>query len=330
MKKLILIICIGITIISCKQKSANTKVDKLVNTSSSSTLHQPPDTLHITLNGIDELTADTMRGHFMRFRGQDVNPTRECVFFDSLTIQRIVNLLYKEIAEEKSIDSTRTDTTDGIRIYFGSYINITTGQLKNTVLLVSTKNDGVAPDSVPSKAYHKDYYIHSKKDILFSNLSAINGMVSPKGVLKGETSYNPCINCNDTPNCAKNMPHYITRKTIYTMLKNFKNKPITTQSEWFDLGLFKSFADDHVHDGLRVYFGRHGVTGKNANKEAFVLVTTKGGSLLYKHEDYFDCSTTNPYFLRYYKINGWDKAHHPLFSNGGQDNGELCPANCTQ
>lgn len=324
MKKLLLLMGIVITIASCKSKATTNGGD---STQVTTTQAAPP--FQITLNGVDSALADTMQKHFLKYRAQDTKPTRESIWFDKATIVKIVALLDQEIKDQTAAPHQhRTDTTDGIRIYFTSDIAVTTGKLKNSIILVSTKNGGPDPN-VDSKAIHRDYYTHNKSNPLFANLSSIQGEIHTRDLvnLRGENLYNICVNCDVVTPCGTNRRHYLTRKRAHQMVNEFGDKAITTNSEWFDINLFRAFAHDNVLDGIRIYFTRHpekfnATPDPNKFKDAFVLVTTQ--KLLGIHNDYFNCKATNKYFEYYDRHN----LLPPPPIGGGQDNGELCPDSC--
>jgi hypothetical protein len=338
MKKLMLFITLGLIpfIMACPSKNKVSSADsvKMADSVTHAKKTISPDSLlRITLNGIDSARADTMKKNFLAYRGKDKRPIQQSVWFDSVTINRMVRLLNKEIKEQLTENPNRTDTTDGIRIYFGSNTPSKKGRLKTTILLVSTKNAGI-DNTVPSQAKHADYYTHPK-DILFSgNINSINGLTLPRQWfnIRGENLYNIYISGTDVATCKD--PHYISRGRAYKMVNQFGKDTIKTISEWFDIKLFRAFAADIVHDGIRVYFCKHpqnykGAIDTDSTKEAFVLITTRYKKFLGKvyHNDYFDCTTTQQFFFNNKRLSYWYK-RHPLVSGGGDDNGEICPTHC--
>jgi len=343
MKKLILLTCICTRLSTCCVPCNTTlPPDAVLRSSLKST-----DSVNyqITLNGVDSTDASKMKNWFLTYHEQDKRPARETFWFSRTAISRMYDLLTAERALETSqynIGPGQKGFTDGIRIYFVSDTTVKKGCLNNSIILVSTKNDGPAPDSVPSKAYHLDYYAHSKKDILFSNLDSIRGQCSPRNILKnkGQNLYNICIGCDTTPPCDTNKPHYITQRKAHNMVSHFGQHPIVTTSEWFDYDLIKDLATDPEHDGLRIYFARHpvkfkGKADKYASKDAFIWVTTRPDKTdANAHDDYFDCKTTQEYFQKYIKRIGWNKVNPRGGDDGGtpggEDDGELCPSNCKQ
>src|ERR1700741_1421889 len=126
-------------LLSCHNKNAASGSD---STKVSLKPVVPPDnqSWEITLNGIYANTADTMKKHFCKYRRQDSKPLTQSVWFDSATIHHLVRLLYKERGKE-SPTGDLLNQTDGVRIYFVSDISVCKGHLKNSVVLVSTKND---------------------------------------------------------------------------------------------------------------------------------------------------------------------------------------------
>ena len=343
MKNLVLITLIGIVIAGC------CAYPKMILPSDATLRSRLKDSdamnYKITLNGVDSTDAAKMKSDYLTYRGQDSRPERETFWFSRTAILHMYNLLTAEQAQEKAygIDSGQRGFTDGIRIYFVSDMTQSKCHIANSIILVSTKNAG-PDDSVPSGAHHKDYYTHSKKDILFSNLDSISAQWSPHDILKnwGQNLYNGCLNCNVIASCDTDKPHYITQLRAHKMVKQFETKgPLTTTSEWFDYNLIKDLATDAVHDGIRIYIARHPKTLMNghadtdAMKEAFIWVTTKPDRLnKTAHDDYYDCTTTEHYFLNFAAKmkrkgrNPYDGDGGSGGTSGGQDNGEICPTHC--
>jgi len=332
MKKIILFSCIGLFIYSC-----GVRKDPIIASESilKARLTKDSDAVNykISLNGVDSTDAFKMQAQFLTYRDQDKYPTRETFWFNRTAMLNIYNLLTKEREYESAhgISEFSKGFTDGIRIYFASDTSVSKGHLINSIIMVSTKNDGKYPPA-PSGYKHLDYYSHSKTDILFGNLRVIRGEPSQRNILKnkGQNLYNVCAYCDTTPPCDTTKPHYITQRKAHNMVSHFGTHPISTKSEWFDYNLIKDLALDDVHDGLRIYFARHPKKFKskpdtNAKKEAFILITTRvDNNNKTGHDDYFDCQTTGQYFGLFDKENLTGGS----VTAGGQDNGELCPDNC--
>jgi len=263
------------------------------------TQHTSSDrTLAITLNGIDDSTAQKEIEYFDMQKANDPTPLNTSVWFDRSMIQHMVELLNAEHA-------------DGVRIYF---VSDPAGgiPLKNSIALVSTKAWGKNPDA-PSGTNHRDYYEHSATATLFNNIKSIKGTISHNITDDGMLLYNTCTAC--TPDEAPNTenPHQLTRQAAEQMAQGFGNHPISTTSEWFDLKLFQSFADDKNIDGLRIYFATKTTGMSQPGSDAFVLIKTIPGSTPGTHVDYFG----SPGVKRY-----------KVVADGGQDKGEMCPNIC--
>lgn len=276
-----------------------------------------------TLNAIDFKTADTMINHFQKYRGQDKRPRQMSIWFSKQAIKDMINVIKEDSLRLVTQSPGRQDLPDGIRIYFGSNISIKKGQLENTILMVSTQKGGV-DSTVPSGFHHKDYYEHTNLQLCDHNSHNSFKGEAPRErgdePYKGEDLYTPCNSDCDMPGTGR---HYITRKKAYAMGNAFANNVITTNSEWFDLDLFKTFANDTKSDGVRIYFTRHpeDVDGKPDDDyplQAFVLVPTIPlGSY---HQDDFKNVAVNKFISK--------QAKSIKILGGGQDNGEICPTHC--
>jgi hypothetical protein len=255
-------------------------------------------TLEITLNGIDKTTARKEIEYFDTQKANDPTPLSTSIWFDRSMIQHMAELLNSEHA-------------DGIRIYFISAF-AESAPLKNSIAMVSTKAWGKNPD-VRSGTYHRDYYEHSATAALFSNIKTINGLISHNITDDGMLLYNTCTTC--TPDVAPNNenPHQLTRQAAEKMAQGFGGHPISATSEWFDLKLFQSFAEDKNTDGLRIYFATKTTGMSQPGSDAFVLIKTIPSSTPGTHIDYFGSPGVNRY---------------KVVADGGQDEGELCPPNC--
>jgi uncharacterized protein YraI len=314
MKKLVFAISIAFIVlitISCKQnpsEKANSKASPQTGA----------QTIYATLNGIDAVKAATMMGYFNGIKGMDKSPTQTSIWFDSNTVNQIVQLLDSEGA-------------DGIRIYYVSDTSVHVAPFKNSIILVSTKSSG-ADVSVPSGALHVDYYQHDGSNVLFGTLSAINGEVCYKNTCPGALLYTACgPKCPGNSPCRPDNKHYIPRAVAEQMVASFGTHPVNTVSEWFEIGMFEAFARDKNYDGIRIYFAtRLKQAGlEYSERDGFVITTTVAGSNG-SHVDDFECKTSNA-FLNGYKSNHQYFVNKKIvapFTDNGQDNGELCPTHC--
>jgi hypothetical protein len=296
-----------------------------------------PSITYKTLNDVDGVTAGEMIQHFDDLRGNDNAPVSESFWISKEMIHDIVTLLDKEVAVEKARrDSHSKDTLigipDGIRIYFASDPTISTYPLNNTILLVSTKDNGKAPagwKGCKSGRRHLDYYEHSTTDGLFK-LSNHEIKCESAGC-PGDSLYFPVI-YPDT-NCR--LPHDISRKEAVEMVHYFTEKhTINTKGAWIDLSFFETMDKDTVLNGIRIYFARHKICQEDTTKnyrDAFVITTTKRNPKTGLTADYFDCDTIDGTSATYEKA--YRKKYNILpvtnvIFSGPQDNTELCPDNC--
>ncbi|HWZ13592.1 MAG TPA: hypothetical protein VNW95_00035 [Mucilaginibacter sp.] len=296
MKKLALIIVVGLVINACKQPKSNQKV--------SNVLLEP--TSGVTLNGIDSAAARAMIDTFKKYKGSETAPLPTSVWFSKETIHSIDSLLHAEIVTQKKSDSTRKDTTDGIRLYFACDPTVLKPHLKTTVLFVSTFDSLIYPKG---KSPHRDYYSHNA-----SFLAAKTGEVSHDKNLTGALLYQTKYTCPPKPaNCSISPDHLITCEQAHRWVQNHGKNSINTTSEWFDLKLLDYF-DKEIHnnknnpDGLRIYFAFRDKDDDHPsiiNRNIFLFITTKDVNKV--HTDYFEC----------------EEIHHIV-----GDNGELCPDVC--
>src|ERR1700744_4604629 len=70
-----------------------------------------------TLNGIDAVIATTQMTYFKNNKNLDLSPKKTSIWFGKDEIHFMVALLRSEIDSQKK-RGIKTDTTDGIRIYF--------------------------------------------------------------------------------------------------------------------------------------------------------------------------------------------------------------------
>ena len=260
----------------------------------------PAATLNVTLNGIDKATALKEIQYFGQQRFNDPKPANTTIWFDRAMVQQMVSLL-------------QTEGADGIRIYFVSDPGATTVQSRNSIVLVSTHANGTNT-AVPSGMRHQDYYEHPAANALFSNLKAINGVLTYGNESSNALLYKTCTTCQ--PERADNSVnlHQLSRQTAEQMVQGFGKHPISTISEWFDVGLFQAFTKDKNYDGLRIYFATKTAGSVQPGSDAFVIIKTVPGPASNSHVDYFGDSSAS---IRPYEV-----------SDEGQDNGEECPRNC--
>ena len=286
-KSLLMVFAVFIATISCRKNENHS---------------QNAQTPLITLNGIAKETAVKMVQHYLDFRNNDLNPAKTSVWFDSTTVNRITRLLESEGA-------------DGLRIYFISDLG-SSSHLKYSIALVSTKANG-ANSSVPSGTWHTDYYEHNMSNIVFSNLNAIKGTVTYNESESGALLYKTSSSYNMEEQSQPNNHHHIARKVAEQMVQHFGGHSINTNSEWFDLGLFKAIAADKNYDGIGIYFATKLQDMEQGGSDAFVIIKTIAGPSPGTHVDYFGSNLPN------------GTARFEELADGGQDNGEQCPDNCT-
>lgn len=272
-----------------------------------------------TLNGVDGTDAGKMIQHFKELNTNDKAPTPECVWISKEMLHDIVVLLESE--KKAQIAQGRTDTTDGIRVYFATPPNIAGPHPVHTILLVSTKDNGLSkltPHQCKSRHNHSDYYEHSLNASLFK-LKAFGEVCTEGKKCPGDSLYVTCTTCAvENQNC-KLFSHYIPRSRAEVMVQHFSDHYINTYSVWFDFKFWKDLDRDKVHNGIHIYFATHPPMTDDSDyssRNTFVITTTKNDSKL-GTVDYFDCKKTD-----LVKIT----AHFAWLP--GQDQGELCPDNC--
>ncbi len=310
MKKLILLPTLLILVIFCNCKP------KITATNTALPL-TPPGTVHQTLDGIDSARAVAMIDTFQKYV-KTIKPVMYNFLIKKDTLYKIIKVLTDEYDYE--IKNHLKDTTDGIRIYFGSDPKIFSSV---SILLVSTFHS----DKID---HHYDYYTHSDTSGLIK--LKLNGEPGVLATLStGAALYSTCDTCKDDTNCDYNHnPHYLKRHVAEKMVQNYgKYTPVKqTYAEFFDLKMLQAFLKDPKCDGIRIYFAQHLPTDSvYPSRICFVITTTQkysGSQTIYT--DYFDCKTLQAYFMDYKKRypNTWYEK--PLYP--GQDNGELCPDNC--
>lgn len=332
----VFIVCI---FISCNSP----KTDKTVATNSNgNSKSTTPENLSISLNGIDSALAMRMINHFDSIKSKDKSPTPLSVWISKNEIHAIIDLLDSEIKNEKPTQGTGDNAgddmmgiTDGIRIHFACDPNAVDLQNTTSIILVSTKDHGIYNDaSCPSGKKHLDYFTHSSDAALFK-MGNINGLpCNGKSNCSGSLLYSLlCTKCVDDPKCPWS-PHNILVKQARKMVRNFGKQTINSNSEWFDLSMWKTLDRDTTVSGIRIYFATNSKCKNDASeyekkkslRDGFVITPTKYNKDSGVHEDNFKCNSGIDYFRSYVSFYKNDKYRKLLGPN--QDNGELCPNNC--
>jgi hypothetical protein len=125
-----------------------------------------------------------MINHFDSIKANDKSPTALSTWISKNEIHAIIELLDFEIKNEKPTqgtgDNARDDMigiTDGIRIHFACDPNAINLQNTTSIILVSTKDNGIYDDaSCPSGKKHLDYFSHSSDAALFK-MGDIKGLL---------------------------------------------------------------------------------------------------------------------------------------------------------
>jgi len=270
---------------------------------------QAPDSK--SLNGVTYSSKGTLTSAYQTYiKNNTLSPQQQSIWFDAETFRQM-------IAAAKKLQPAM----DGIRLYFGISGDPTKSYVFK-IILVPTIDDGEC-STCPSGRLHKDFYLDAN-DPLFSNYNVQERLMIKRTIFtRGERLYKwSSIPSDDDKPCPPGQgPHYIIREQALDWIGNVGKSNMITHSEWFDINLINSIANEGKHDGIRIYIAKHD-TSLN-NKDMFIIETTRHHFL--SHRDYFDCSITADYF----------KAHKPNVigggggtNPGGQDNGELCPDNC--
>lgn len=320
MKKLMLITAIAlitITAISCHQQPNKGKAEMALVAPQALS---DPNAKRVSLNGFAFSRADSM---VTEFQG-DPGPydTQTTIWFSKQYVDELDSLLNAE---------SSTLGTDGVRLYFARYYD---GNNKgtNTIVMVSTMNDGIDANRTKSQV-HLDYFDHDAA--FLTSTIAQNQDEGGKGDYGDELfGSTPCPN----DNCTIISKHKVSCSDARNWVANWNsNLDINANSEWFDLGVIDYLKNEldcqgavtNHADGIRIYYSR-----RKDNQCVFIWVTTKtlmgadGKPVVGKdgkpiHQDYYTCYNTSSHGLVFVG----DKRDNGLADP--QDNGELCPVNCT-
>jgi hypothetical protein len=296
----------------------------------------------VSLNGVNADTAKKMISNYetyIRTPGNKLILKQQNVWFDKATFKSMLD--YVDSINTANINQPQQQI-DGIRMYLGMSGD-PSSKFVCQLIMVATKNDGKCDTCRVSGAYHKDVYFDASAPVF--HLKNIQGQTMFKRWIfgQGETLYRHNATADDTA-CYNTGPHYITIKQAQTWVDNDTSSVgMKTFSEWFDVGLLDAFAQEPNHDGIRIYLAKHGPNDTDKyqdvrNKDICIFETTR--SSWFTHKDYFDCSVSSIYFNKSKpnldKLNKLISPHAMIITPGGgsgpggQDNGELCPDNCTQ
>jgi putative component of toxin-antitoxin plasmid stabilization module len=323
MKKLAISIIIYLSVlivISCTSKKNNlSKTDSLAALEtkvSNSQITIPANSL--TLNGIPFSTADSMVKRFHQNQGIYDTTARTSIWFSNSVFHGMDSLLIAQKA-------------DGLRIYFAKKADN-----KYAIVVVSTAFGGLDTDKVTK--IHNDQFQLSGEELYAKN-TTVNGEISYGASNQGALLYsnNPGCPPIGKDGCDASKPHYITCQKAFAMVNKYGNDKINATSEWFDTQIIKELDSSltvQKGDGLRIYFARRLEIDQNeasdtVHRHGFVLITTQlVGNI---HKDYYDCFLIRPQILR--PQNGMKAMHLTKGTmkiiDGGSDNGEQCPDNCT-
>ena len=157
------------------------------------------------------------------------------------------------------------------------------------------------------------------------NMNGELGAVTPK---EGALLYQRNSPCPQGPDPCPPTPHYITCSKAYSMVNNYGIDEINASSEWFDKDIIQTLIKalkNQNGDGIRIYYAKQLLASPTdtAPRHGFVLITTRliDNNI---HEDYFDCIT-----LSLKNKANKNKFKKGFLFNGGTDNGEECPTNCS-
>lgn len=292
-----------------------------------------------SLNGIIDTVAKKMINNYETYiKSNKLILKQQNVWFDKTTFKSMTD--YIDSINTANVNQPQKPKIDGVRMYLGMSGNASS-KFVFQVIMVATVYDGYC-DTCPSKGYHKDIYFDASASLFQSKRIQGRTMFRRKIFGQGERLYTPDTDTSDDVVCPNTEPHYITRKQAETWVANDTSKVgMITNSEWFEIGLLDTLANDTKHDGIRIYLAKHGPNDtdkyqKNIkNKDICIFETTE--SSWFTHRDYFDCNTTAGYFNKYLnKLKNSNSPYDKILAegggtnSGGQDNGELCPDNCEQ
>jgi hypothetical protein len=263
-------------------------------------------TERVTLNGISAQTANNMVSEFKK--NCMSSHTKTAIWFSKIWVEKIDNILNREGA-------------DGFRIYYAK-----NADKKNTVVIVSTKDDG--PDfskTCDTHRDHLDYFGHTSPFLDTLNAGA-HAVEEYDGSDPGATLYTT-PDC--TGSCLLGATNNISCENATIAVKKFGKQSINTRSEWFPRilmdGLKKELDGEpkkFLADGIRIYFAFHpldipgapSTNPKHPGRHAFIIVATHTAvinGIKRNRVDYYKCYAN------------FDK---DFFSG---DNGEQCQYNCT-
>jgi hypothetical protein len=236
----------------------------------------------ISLNGIAFATASKMVQNFQDAPGS--YSTKTTFHFSNQYIENLDALL-------------NTEGADGIRIYLAR----TDNALSNTIIIVSTKDDGPDAKGLP---IHLDYFKHSAQF-----LHTLTANFEENGNDGGDATLFTNPNC-PPESCNVQALNYISCDDASKWVRHTSEDDINTNAEWFSRDVI-DYLNLEVHaaikagvlaDGIRIYLAEN----SDDDTHKFIITTTKTDGKY--HKDYYECHTPPPSHLT--------------------DNGELCPDHC--
>lgn len=257
---------------------------------------------NVSLNGLDQTSAQNMIKYFCKTKGHDTSPTPNSYWFNKDELHSVVSLMKSEIANSD-------ESKYGIRVYFASDPSVTTPPFNTSIILVSTFDSLNTP---PNKSKHRDYYEHN-----FQSPPVYIGQINSGAKVRGARLYKKNKPCTSGDCGTSSTLHYLNCENSYKAVKEFGADTINTVSEWFDFRFIEAL-DGAIYnntklDGLRIYFAKGKRYDYPEERHFFVLTPTKKRFLSRKnHNDYYKC------------LPGIDMKE----LKGYYDNGELCPNNC--
>jgi len=274
------------------------------NNNSKNPQKKSPVTDGVTLNGVQHDIADSLVASFV-----DDNTSSD--FRTNIWLSKPwVTSVYQILSDEQK----NNVGTDGFRIYFAKRLDAGTGKMRNTIVIVSTKNDGDDPHA-ESGEDHLDYYEHTSDFLQRPNSDA--SLNEDWVGSSGATLYSDSTCTGD--NCSVNTINFIRCKDAYKAVQNFGKQTINTYSEWFPIELLEYLRDqlndplNKYADGIRIYFAKNKA---KKNRHSLIFVTTQ--NIGTPRQDNYAC----------YGQKLTEKYHHYNRMVGSNDNGEQCPNNC--
>jgi len=257
----------------------------------------------LSLNGISPKDADQMVSDFID--DHESSDPKTAIWLSVNWVNNVADLL-------------KNEGDDGIRIYFAKKAD-NTGKKRNSILIVSTKNDGV-DSRAETGIDHLDYFDHNVT--FFINL--LDPTTRKKDIQEdlggydlGATLFDANYVC-PSETCNVFSTNYIECAEAQKAVLNFSQKSnlaINTDNEWFPIALIeglkaelKAATASIPADGIRIYFAKNYDNPgdvKHKNRNTFIITTTKSAGN--SHQDYHECYTSN---------------------KGTKDHGEECPNNC--